>query len=71
MLEPVSYTHLPVETLVKWTSPYQKLPAGSPPVTKTTLSCYLTYVLSESKNVKELGEDPEDFKPASLSLIHI
>lgn len=56
---------IPVEALVKWTSPYQKLPAGSPPVTKTTLSCYLTYVLSESKNVKELGEDPEDFKPAS------
>jgi len=56
---------IPVEALVKWLNLYSKLPAGGKPETKLLSGSSFMYVLAPSKNVKELGKDPEDFTPAS------
>ncbi|MCD8062892.1 MAG: hypothetical protein LUE13_11255 [Akkermansiaceae bacterium] len=56
---------IPVEALVKWLNLYNKLPAGSKPETILLSGSSFVYVLAPSKNVKELGKDPEDFNPAS------
>ena len=56
---------IPVEALVKWLNLYNKLPEGGKPETKLLSGSSFVYVLAPSKNVKELGKDPEDFKPAS------
>ena len=56
---------IPVEALVKWLNLYSKLPAGGKPETKLLSGSSFMYVLAPSKNVKELGKDPEDFNPAS------
>lgn len=56
---------IPVEALIKWNGHANKLPAGSPPKTVLDSDCTPIYVLSSSKDVKKLEEDPEDFRPAS------
>lgn len=56
---------IPVEALVKWSGHANKLPVGTPVKTELYSDCIPVYVLTSSKNVKDLGKDTEDFKPAS------